>query len=501
MMRSKNVCCGYAKVIVALLSCLSTLNSFAAIRYINTNDPQCSDQRGGPYCHLQAAIKQSKKGDVLQLASGLYEGGISVDKNLIIQGAGAAVTIIDGGGQAAGISIVANTEVTIKGVTIQNGLSENGGGISNYGHLDLSDCIVKKNIATLRGGGIYSGGPENAKLAISNCIISQNQALGDDKYNVKFGGGGIYNGGVLLISETRIVDNIAKENGGGIYSVYAGTKKIKESVVILSKLGFYAGSVLNKRLGEKFNLDDVRITRSMISGNRADNGGGINVHSALRMQHSTVSNNVAEGSGISAGGGIFAHFDAHLDLVNSTFSGNFAEFRGGAIRFYSRAASRLSFVTIANNTVGKQGSGAGVYVIESSAELSIYHVLFANNFGGDKVDVDCIGEIQSLGYNLVNAKDERCKVTQYEGDRFGTTHEPLQIVLLPLQHNGGYTKTHGLPKNSLAIDQGKAGLCGLADEEALATDQRGNVRPFGGDSGLHNKCDIGAFEVSDPKPS
>jgi hypothetical protein len=67
---------------------------------------------------------------------------LTIARNLTLNGAGAASTILDGGGTQRVIRIASGT-VAIAGVTIRNGHPlGDGGGISNSGALTLSNSVV-----------------------------------------------------------------------------------------------------------------------------------------------------------------------------------------------------------------------------------------------------------------------------------------------------------------------------------------------------------------------
>ena len=67
------------------------------------------------------------------------------------------------------------------------------------------------------------------------------------------------------------------------------------------------------------------------------------------------------------------------------------------------------------------------------------------------------------------------------GNQVGTTSDPINPRIEPLENNGGPTKTHALRLGSPAINRGTLNGC-------PARDQRGVRRPQG------RTCDIGSFE-------
>src|SRR3954453_188565 len=125
-------------------------------------------------CTLRAAIQTANAftgADVITLPGGppyvLTLGTLTITSDVTINGAGAASTIIDGGGTAGGLSLSTPNILSVSGVTIQNGAAaQRAGGIFTApgGTLNLSNSIVTNNRANAgaaQGGGIYVAGTLN----------------------------------------------------------------------------------------------------------------------------------------------------------------------------------------------------------------------------------------------------------------------------------------------------------------------------------------------------
>ena len=124
-----------------------------------------------------------------------------------------SATVIDGNSSGSVVRFVngESAGAIITGFTIQNGLAEDGGGISCNG----SDPVIRNNIirnsTAIHSGGGISG--NNANFVISGNVISQNTAG-----NV----GGSEGGGISMYycDNATIIDNTITENycyaGGGI---------------------------------------------------------------------------------------------------------------------------------------------------------------------------------------------------------------------------------------------------------------------------------------------
>ena len=212
-------------------------------------------------------------------------------------------------------------------------------------------------------------------------------------------------------------------------------------------------------------MSGLTIRNGSLSG--SSSGGGIQSFGTLTLNSITVSDNKA---GI--GGGI-ANF-ATLTLNNSTVSGNNANFGGGGINNFAAAALTLNNSTISGNAALAVGGG----INNGGGTVVLKNTIVANNTVGG----DCSGTAAtSLGYNLDS--DGSCSLNAGLGDKISATAD-----LGPLLNNGGPTETHALSAGSEAIDMGDPDHCRDAAGNAVATDQRGFVRP------INAICDIGAYE-------
>jgi CSLREA domain-containing protein len=243
------------------------------------------------------------------------------------------------------------------------------------------------------------------------------------------------------------------------------------------------GGILNR-------ANATTITACHITGNTAGAGAGVynEAEGTLIVSHSTISNNVSNGSN-DGGGGI--HNRGSLTLINSTLSGNVknnGNNNGGGI--WTSGAATITNSTVADNEAAGTNSAGGIYRVRETTTVR-NSIVAANRNNFDLPDV--VGVFQSGGYNLIG----NAGATGFDqnGDQVGGTEEiepePLEPELDSLALNGGTTPTHALLPESPAIDKGKA--------FGSATDQRGQPRPVdrpnlppatGGDH-----SDIGAFEA------
>ncbi len=98
--------------------------------------------------------------------------GLVIGSSVTIDGPGPAVVTVSGGGPSSNFSVFTvegGVTAGISGLTIDDGESNEGGGIFNFGALTLADAILSGNSAT-GGGAIYNGG----SLTLTDATVSGN---------------------------------------------------------------------------------------------------------------------------------------------------------------------------------------------------------------------------------------------------------------------------------------------------------------------------------------
>jgi hypothetical protein len=247
--------------------------------------------------------------------------------------------------------------------------------------------------------------------------------------------------------------------GGGILGLI-GTLIINDCAIVgNSTLSGAAGGG-----GVFFAIGALRMTGSVISGNRAGFGGGIETRDNTgSLTNCTISGN----SAIGFGGGILIsdrNFVTDLTLTNCTVTGNSGP--RGVVHVESRFAG-VSTARLKNTLVaGNSPPNFGKFVIGSSSAT-----------------------LTSLGHNL-EGDGSSGFTNSVNGDLVGTMSNPLDALLGPLADNGGPTQTHALLLGSPAINAGNNAFALDADSNPLQFDQRGPGFP----RILGGAVDIGAFE-------
>ena len=275
----------------------------------------------------------------------------------------------------------------------------------------------------------------------------------------RLSGGGIYNQGELTIINSTLSRNTAEEDGGGIYN--QGELTILNCTIVNNNAQEGGGGIFNAGYGYLW-IEDSTLSKNSTEGD----GGGIINMGYLQVINSTFSENSAQ-----FGGAILNHeLSQHLFVENSTFSANEAEANGGGIH-------NLGNLFIGNSTLYGNIASYGGGIVNWS-EFWFINTIIASSKDGDCVNIGAI-HVEST-QNLV--QDGSCQVD----DLSNISGDPM---LGPLANNGGPTLTHALLPWSPAIDA-------VYEDYCLPTDQRGISRPLDGNGDGVRVCDIGAFEFN-----
>lgn len=194
-------------------------------------------------------------------------------------------------------------------------------GLASGAHLDLEDVTITGGTLTganLRGAGIETG--PNSQLSLLRCTVVGNTSADS--------GGGIRNGGALIVEDSAFFRNVAALSGGAISSASNTSALIR---------------------GSLFSDNE---SRGQFGG-----GGAIESSDQIGIVESSFVNNRARGLG-----GAITHFD---DVVNqssisqSCFVGNIAGFSGNAVDVFA-GSKDLNAVGLWWGAVnGPSGEGPG----------------------------------------------------------------------------------------------------------------------------------------------
>ena len=258
---------------------------------------------GCDFAAIQAAIDDPDiiPGSTIKVGDAVHtEAGITINKDVIIQGQGAGNTIVQAHAEVESATdrvfvVAEGATVVMRGMTIRHGNRREGetgdswggdevgaGGILNYGTLTLENCIVRDNSAR-HGGGVLNRGV----LRAFDCSFLGNTAHGSRVPGQSCGAGGAikHSGSRIELVNCTVSGNTAMTNGGGIHVTCDST---------------------------------AVLTNCTISGNTAEGGGAFTVKGQLELVHCTITDNTAATA--DNGGGVYVR--GVLSYTNTLIANN-----------------------------------------------------------------------------------------------------------------------------------------------------------------------------------
>lgn len=188
----------------------ATINGADSTQGVSTPDGTTIMATGS----IRAALDNAIPGATISLLPKTYYEIVQVPISLNIIGAGSGSTIVDGQQLGSVFIIPSGVTVGLADMTIQNGMTQSGGGIYNAGTLTVKGCKITGNTAYNDGGGVCNYGT----ATVTGSTISGNTA--------ERNGGGFFNSGTgaeLSLSNSLITGNTAYSDGGGIYNTNGGS--------------------------------------------------------------------------------------------------------------------------------------------------------------------------------------------------------------------------------------------------------------------------------------
>jgi len=375
----------------------------------------------------------------------------------------------------------------------RGGATGDGGGIYNAGNLTIDRSTISGNFTGRGGeggtGAIGTGevdefspgdGGDGGEGGNSGEQYQKNTGYNSDLLS---GGGGIYNGGSLTMTNSTISGNATGAGGTGGGSGAGGGP---------SKYGYFADS---GRAGTGGGAG---------RGGGLFTGGGYNGHSPVHLTNVTIfGNRTGDGGTGGAGGG----------GADSTLGGGVGGWGGDGGGIWSQGAKSgsevvLTHVTIAGNGLGaggltgnsavpdrggccgERGVGAGIdtggrYDAGGSA-IYMKNSIIANNGSNLAGDANCY---QSYYPTYIDIVDQGGNVTWNDTTCPGKVADPLLGLLAD---NGGPTETMMPGAGGSAIGAVPTASCTVHE------DQRGQPRPGAGGK---VRCDAGAVETQAGEPT
>ncbi len=434
-----------------------------------------------------------------------------------IKGPGQSNLTIDGNDNAR-VFHIADTVVTIDGVTISGGSSNRSGGgiyagftsnvyvdnsaiVGNFsargggvaadygGIVTLENTTVSGNSASNNGGGLYADDDEGA-FGDTSTISLVNSTVSDNTASRSGGGIAANDNSSISLSNSNVTGNTASRYGGGIFTDKGSSISLANSTVSDNSAPSTGGGI------SADGASSLDLTNSTVTGNSSSSGGGIFAiqGSIATLTESTVANNSAFRYG---GGLVVSTRDgtgaSNATLVNSTISGNSAgRYGGGIFADFNTTTVNLTNSTVTENSANRVGGG---FIFQRGGNGNLSNTLVSGNKAGN-AGSEIFNSLSTINANNNNlfGDDESTNAEAFDGftpglgditaTSDGSTPKPLEQILLPLADNGGDTLTHALAPESPARDAGALANCPM-------NDQRGQLRDDG-----DGACDIGAIEFN-----
>ena len=168
-----------------------------------------------PANELQDRLNQSVAGDVVEVSPGVFEGALTIPDGVILWGAGAGQTILDGAG--ADVVVSMGKDSVLGGVTIQNGKT----GVNNQGNYI---GVFESELTGLTRAGIW--------LQNGSAVIANNRFMGRDKV-----GTGIF----CLSANPMIANNWFEDLAFGVRVYHEFIPSLIGNVFLNNRIGIDVG--------------------------------------------------------------------------------------------------------------------------------------------------------------------------------------------------------------------------------------------------------------------
>ncbi len=177
----------------------------------------CETAAGNGVCTLRAAVEEANAlagADLIRVPAGRYlvpqaitiTPGLTVSGDLVVTGAGASTTFVDGGGTTRIFTVQPGVKVTLRDLTLTNAKSvgqglENTGAVLNKGTLTLVDVSVRDNRSTGDGAaGIANLGGATLTMVRGEVVFNREPG--------SFGSAGISNFATATLRDVFLHHNV-----------------------------------------------------------------------------------------------------------------------------------------------------------------------------------------------------------------------------------------------------------------------------------------------------
>lgn len=259
--------------------------------FVPTKTTDSADGACTADCSLREAILAANAtpgSDVVLLGAGTYvlslagsddsgaAGDLDVTGELVLIGAGADRTTIDGGAVDRVLHVLAGAELQASDLAVRNGsVAGNGGGILVEGVAELTRLQVAGSHAGGFGGGLYAE-REPALLTLRDAAVTGNSAAQ--------GGGGIAFEGPAVVANTTLHGNAASPGrGGGLYAFASADPRLNNVTITGNSAGLEGGGLYRENAA--FSGLSFGLANSIVAGNSSpvarDCAGGVTASRVL----------------------------------------------------------------------------------------------------------------------------------------------------------------------------------------------------------------------------
>ena len=294
----------------------------------------------------------------------------------------------DGGGgifNNGGDVLVVDSQVS--GNTASGAAGSGGGLFSTDGRVVFDNSLVIDNSAARAGGGVEV---VDGSLFFTSTSVDAND-VGIDVTAAPGNGGGLHISGIArtVIDDSSFSDNVAAQEGGGVWNQVGSTMLIRN------------GSEIN---------------RNSANGDDADDGGGgvFNNGGRVFIANSTIANNVADGAA-GSGGGIFSTAGV-VRANDSTISRNSAARAGGGVEVIDGRIALTDSLLNGNdagvNVTAAPGNGGALHVTGAEAVVLIDGTRVTGNTAANEGG----GLWNQTGSRMIVRNDSRISTNTAIGD-------------------------------------------------------------------------------------
>lgn len=248
---------------------------------------------GCAYTSIQAAVDAAAPGATITIGRGVFAGGITIDKDLTLIGAGAKKTVVAGPADGTVIEAVSG-DIGLQRLTITGGAT--GVGLSFFPRVTVEDSIISGNEWGTRGFG--------GALTVRRTLVTGNDVAGV---------------GPIFSGSATVEDSTIARNGAGIMSDSRMTVVVRDSRILD-----------NTNSGILMLGGTLEVYGSTIRGNTGLRGGGIALWVGRAGATATVvDTTIRHNTATEVGGGIYIDILSNLTLQGSKVFRNTAQAGGG----------------------------------------------------------------------------------------------------------------------------------------------------------------------------